>query len=315
MSKRGKVLLRNLYLALLIMLMGLAGHHEEAGAATPSGVTLLTRMSRAAQSVSYSARQTTWRKNTPTIIIQIWDNGKKQRMEFVAPPINKGDIRLDDGTHIRRYHRSENGVVQTPSSAGHVFDTARFSQKYQARVLGKSKVAGRSAWIVGIQAKNSSRYLRKYWIDTSNYLRLRAEYFGDDGKRVEATQLSSIHFGSVPSSKFVWKTPAGAKVNYAGELYTRLNRALRQATWMRVPRWLPSGYAFESVVINKTNNEIWLRYSNGSHRFSVFEQRTNDQKSTSVRKVDGGWFWSKGGMRYFIAGLGEADAKKMANSF
>lgn len=315
MIKKIKVLFSIPCQALLLVLIGVVGYSLLAGAATPSGISLLQQMSKAAQTVSYSANQTTWRKNSPALITRIWDNGKKQRMEYLTPPINKGDIQVDDGTHIWRYHRSENGVVQTPSSSKHTFDPAKFSQSYTVKLLGSSTIAGRPAEIIGITAKGSSKYLRKYWIDKSTHLRLRAEYYDTNGQRTETTQLSSVHFGSIPASRFVWKTPSGAKVNYAGELYSHLNRALRQASWLRVPRWLPAGYAFESAVVNKQNNETWLRYSNGSRRFSIFEQRTSDKKSTSLQKVDGGWFWTKDGMRYLIAGLGTADAKKLASSF
>jgi len=315
MKRNVKVLLSISFQTVVFALIGVVALGLTAEAATPSGTSLLQQMSKAGQTVSYSARQTTWRVGAPAIVIQIWDNGKKQRMEYLAPPINKGDIQLEDGAHIWRYHYSENGVVQTPASSRYPFNAAKFNQKYKAIFLGDSNIAGRPAWIVGIKEKNSSHYLRKYWIDVSKYLRLRAEYFGANGQRVETTQLGSVNFGSVPASKFVWKMPQGAKINYAGELYTHLSRVQQQAAWVRVPRWLPSGYVFESAVVNKQNNETWLRYSNGSRRFSIFEQRTSDTKSTSLQKVDGGWFWKKGGMRYLIAGLEKPDAKRLAGSF
>lgn len=315
MKRNVKVLFGISFQTVTLVLIGVVAFSLTAGAATPSGTSLLQQMNQAEQTVPYSARQTTWRVGAPAVIAQVWDNGKKQRLEYQAPPINKGDIQLEDGTHIWRYHYSENGVVQTPASLRHSFDIKRFNQRYTAIFLGDSNIAGRPAWIVGIKEKNGSHYLRKYWIDIAKYLRLRAEYFGANGQRIETTQLGSIHFGSIPSSRFVWQTPAGAKVNYAGELYTHLSRAQQKASWLRVPRWLPAGYTFESAVINKTNNETWLRYSNGSRRFSIFEQRTSDTKSTSLQKVDGGWFWKKGGMRYLIAGLDKSDAKKLANSF
>ncbi|MEO6907724.1 MAG: sigma-E factor regulatory protein RseB domain-containing protein [Abditibacteriaceae bacterium] len=315
MNRKVKVLFSVSLQALFLMLMGVVSYSLRAGAATPSGMYLLQQMSKAGQTVSYSAHQTTWRIDPPSVVTQVWDNGKKQRVEYLAPPVNKGDIQVDDGLHIWRYHRSENGVVQTPASANHTFDAAKFNQKYTVKVLGSAAIAGRSTWLLGITAKNSSKYLRKYWVDKSTHLRLRAEYYEPNGQRTEATQLSSIHLGSIPATRFVWKTPAGAKVNYAGELYSRLRRAQQQASWLRAPRWLPTGYTFESAVVNKANNETWLRYSNGSRRFSIFEQHTGDKGSSAIQKVDGGWFWKKSGMRYLIAGLGISDAKRMVSSF
>jgi outer membrane lipoprotein-sorting protein len=315
MRRNVKVLFSIPFQTALFILTGVAVSCAAAGAATPSGISLLQQMSKAAQTVSYSARQTTWRASTPAVVTQIWDNGKKQRMEYLAPPVNKGDIQLDDGAHVWRYHHSENGVVQTPSATHHAFNAAIFNQRYTVKLLGSATISGRSAWSIGIAPKGSSKFLRKYWMDKTTHLRLRAEYYDASGQRTETTQLSSVHFGPVPASRFVWKTPAGATVNYAGELYTYLRRALQQAGWLKVPRWVPDGYSFESAVINKANNESWLRYSNGSRRFSIFEQRTSDKSSSTLRKVDGGWFWKKGGMRYLIAGTNDADAKRLAHSF
>jgi len=315
MRRKVKVLLGIPFQVVLLVLMGVAISCVTAGAATPSGISLLQQMSKAGQTISYFARQTTWRANTPAIVTQIWDNGKKQRVEYLAPPVNKGDIQLDDGAHVWRYHHSENGVVQTPSAIHHAFNAATFNQRYTVKLLGSATISGRPAWSIGIATKGNSKYLRKYWIDKTTHLRLRAEYYDANGKRTETTQLSSVHFGSIPASRFVWKTPAGATVNYAGELYTHLRHAQQQASWLQVPRWLPDSYTFESAVINKANNESWLRYSNGSRRFSIFEQRTSDKGSSLLQKIDGGWFWKKGGMRYLIAGVNDADAKKLARSF
>lgn len=315
MKRKVKVLSGVPFQAALLVLMSIVVSCISARAAAPSGPSLLQQMGKAGQAVSYSARQSTWQIDTPAVVTQVWDNGKKQRVEYLAPPVNKGDIQLDDGAHIWRYHRSENGVVQTPSTTHRAFSSAKFNQKYAVKLLGSATISGRPTWIIGIATKNSSKYLRKYWIDKTTHLRLRAEYYDANGQRTETTQLSFIHFGSIPASRFVWKTPKGATVNYAGELYSHLSRAQQQAGWLRVPRWLPGGYAFESAVVNKTNNETWLRYSNGTRRFSIFEQRTSDKGSSALRKIDGGWFWKKGGMRYLIAGLGDADAKKLAGSF
>jgi len=313
MSGKLKVLL--IIKTLCLILIGVVCQTFTALAATPSGMTILLQMEHASETVSYSARQTTWRKRTPVVITNIWDGGIKKRVEYLAPPVNKGDIQVDDGTHVRRYHRSEHGVVQTPSTRRKPLRNTDFSQHYTVRLLGTATVSGRKTWIIGIVPHGSSKYVRKFWVDQYTHIRLRAELFDVSGQRTEATQLSHLHFGAIPAGKFNWKEPAGAKVNYAGELYSHIRRAQEQVTWLRVPYWLPAGYAFESVVINKSNNEAWLRYTNGSHRFSIFEQRTKDTSNTKPQQVSGGWFWKRSGMRFLIAGLDARNAQKLAVSF
>lgn len=315
MNRTVKVLFQTLLPAFVMMLTGVVCLGYPAQAASPSGIRLLQQMRHAAASTSYSARQTTWRKRTPVIITHIWDNGNQQRIKYLAPPVAKGDVQVDDGKHIWHYHRGENSVVQTPSASQRDFDIKKFTQKYNVKVLGTASIADRKAWIIGIWAKNGEHYLRKFWIDQRTHLRLRTEYFDAGGRRVEATQLGDLHYGAISNSHFEWKTPSGAKVNYAGELFSHIKRAQREASWLRLPYWLPAGYAFESAVVNKSNNEAWLRYSNGTRRFSIFEQRTKDQSSSEPIHVDGGWFWKQAGVRFLIAGVSESTVQKIASSF
>lgn len=315
MNRPLKVLFKVPFRAMWLILLISACCVQVAEAATPAGITLLQKMRRAAETVAYSARQTTSRQDAAISVAQVWDNGRQQRIEYQSPPVNKGDVQVDDGQHVWRYHRSENSVVQIPSAQGNTFDAAKFNQQYFVKVLGRASVSGRQTWIVGVFSRRTSHCLRKYWIDQKNFLRLRAEFYDDKGQLSETTQLSLIHFAPILSSRFQWKTPAGARVNYAGELYVHLDRAQAMVVWLKIPTRLPAGYIFESAVINKSNDEAWLRYSNSVRRFSIFEQRTSDPKNSNPQSVEGGWFWKRGGVRFFIAGLGAADARKLAASF
>lgn len=311
MKRRIKVLLSTI--PLLFVLTGVAQLSAGAQTATPSGSVLLQRMQQARKTTSYSAQRTIWRKQSPVIKTQIWRAGDKRRIEYIEPPIRKGDITVNDGKYTWRYHRSENSVIQTPNS--HNNRAGRGSNRnFNVTNEGATTIGGRKAWIVTIKSQKGAPRTRKFWIDQQTYLRLRTELYDTKGQRTETMQLGSLNVSAVPASLFQWKTPRGAKVNSAGELYSRLERAKRQAPWMRVPNWVPAGYVFESAVINKSKNEVWLRYSSGTNRFSIFEQRTNDTSIARPRTVSGSLFWRNKGMRFLIAGLTEADAKRVAGN-
>ena len=284
--------------------------------AAPLGEDLLRAAMNAERTISYTATETTTRLGAPTKIARVQQSGGKRRVEYSAPAIMKGDLLLDDGANLWLYHRAENSAVKTKTASrdadGRNSANRRDMKNLAVVVQARSTLAGRNAWPVLISARNKKRVLRKIWIDEKTKARLRTERFDDAGNRVEVIALSDIKSGAVSSSVFQWKTPSGAQVSNAGTLYQNLNQARSGAKWLQIPGKLPQGYAFESAVVNA--GEAWLRYSNGVRRFSIFQQRTKDSKSTPLKKAKSAWYWQQSGSRFLLAGLPEAQAKLVANS-
>jgi hypothetical protein len=83
------------------------------------------------------------------------------------------------------------------------------------------------------------------------------------------------------------------------------------APWPTSPSRLPAHYLLESVVVD--GDEIWLRYTNGLHRFSIFEQR-GAGGDVALQPVKDGWFWKRAGIRYLITGAPAGSVPEMAAS-
>jgi len=283
--------------------------------AATRGEDLLRAAMNAERTISYTATETTTRLGAPTRIARIQKSGGKRRAEYSAPAIMKGDLLIDDGANLWLYHRAENSAVKTKtaSRAGQSDANRRDMKNLAVVVQARSTLAGRKVWPVTISSRNKKRVLRKIWIDEKTKARLRMERFDDAGNRVEVIALSNIKFGAVSGSAFQWKTPSGAEVSNAGTLYQNLNQARRGAKWLQVPSKLPRNYAFEGAIVN--SGEAWLRYSNGVRRFSIFQQRTKDSKSTPFKRANNNaWYWQNANTRFLLAGLPEAQAELVANS-
>ena len=284
--------------------------------AAPLGEDLLHAAMNAERTISYTATETTTRLGAPTRIARVQQSGGKRRAEYSAPAIMRGDLLLDDGANLWLYHRAENSAVKTKTASrendGPSSANRRDMKNLAVTVQARSTLAGRKAWPVTISSRRQKRVLRKIWIDEKTKARLRLERFDDAGNRVEVVALSNSKFGAVSGSAFQWKTPSGAEVSNAGTLYQNLNQARTGAKWLQVPGRLPQNYAFESAVVN--SGEAWLRYSNGVRRFSIFQQRTKDSKSTPIKKAKSAWYWQQSGSRFLLAGLPVAQAKLVANS-
>lgn len=280
--------------------------------AAPRGEELLRDAMKAQRTVSYVATETTTRIGAPTMIARVQKSGDKRRLEYSAPAIMRGDLLLDDGANLWRYHRAEKSAIKTKTATRQKEPSQNALRLLAVSAPARSTLVGRKAWLVTVSTRNKKRVLHKIWIDEKTKARLRMERFDNRGQRVETVALSNIKFGAVPTSAFRWTTPAGARLTNAGTLYQQLGQAQRSTRWLQAPSKLPKGYVFENAVVN--SSDAWLRYSNGVRRFSIFQQRTKDARSTPFKRAGSAWYWQKSGNRFLIAGLPEAQAKLIANS-
>jgi outer membrane lipoprotein-sorting protein len=273
-----------------------------ARAETPAGADLLRAMVKAEQSASYSGIEVVTQSGAPTLKTRVWRQGLKRRVEFLEPPVRRGDVLVDDGTDVWLYHSRERAAVQT-KSLRRAADVAGLSKNpnIAARVSGPTTVAGRRAWVVELGGKGN-KATRRIWIDAATKVRLRIDRFAPGGTLAESSALQSVQFGPVPAARFDFTPPSGTKVTRtSGKLFTQLAPAKKAADWLQYPRTVPAGYVFESAIIDNKKDEAWLRYTNGVQRFSIFQQRADDVKALSAatqpRIVDGGWYWQGGGSR------------------
>ena len=218
----------------------------------------------------------------------VWRDGNKRRWEWTAPALKKGDVLVDNGSNLYLYHRSENRVTQTQSTPF------------------MSDLGG--GWNVSKSGGDAllTRGKQKLAIDGARKILLR---FENDGA---VYALQNLKFGAQPASKFSFQTPAGAKVTRSkGKLFVDIASARASVNWLQAPSQLPTGFALESAIA--ASDEVWLRYSDGKRRFSLFEQRA-EAGTVAPTKVDGGYFWKNGGIRYLASGVSSGTAKSLAGS-
>ena len=237
--------------------MALCAFSQAANAApkVPAANDLLRAMSQAEQKAEFYGVMVTNRRGEPGETVRIWRDGAKRRLEWLSPPVRRGDVLVDDGQNVWLYHRNENAAVQTKS-----LRRERMSFSGEAKTVGSGQVAGRRAWIVEL-GRRDGRNKRRIWIDAATKVRLRAERVDEKG-RVEATAL-------------------------------------------QYPRVLPTGFSFESAVVDGEKGEAWLRYTDGARRFSIFQQRARhaSTQNSAPRAVDGAWYRQSAGSRLLGVGL------------
>jgi outer membrane lipoprotein-sorting protein len=280
---------------------------------------LLSAMANARRRVAYAGTEVVTQGSAPTMRMRVWRDGAKRRLEFQAPPIRQGDVLVDDGSSVWLYHRADNTAVQTLGRNDWMQRNAeRMRRDFRPEVIGTGVVAGRRAWIVQLTPRTGKGVRYKFWIDQATKTRLRRERYTASGQRDQSTTLTNVQFGPVSPSRFRWSPPAGAKVTRTtGTLYSNLARAHGAASWLQYPRYMPSGYGFESAVVDAAKGEAWLRYTNGRKRFSIFQQRVRGGPaggSTVPDDVNGGWYWKRGDSRFLAVGIGARQVRDLAQS-
>ncbi len=252
-----------------------------------NAATLIAQMRAAEAKTQYSGTLTIVR-NGQRETARVWRDGAKRRWEWTAPAFKKGDVLVDNGTNLYLYHRAENNVTQTQSTPA----LSNLGNGWNASKSGGNFVLSRGA--------------QKLTLDGTRKNLLRFQ----NGGSIYA--LQDVKFGAQPASRFSFVTPAKAKVTRSnGKLFVDIASARASVNWLKAPAQVPAGYALESAVA--APNEVWLRYSNGKNRFSLFEQKA-ETGTIAPTKVDGGYFWKTGGIRYLASGVSAGTAKSLASS-
>ena len=293
-----------------------------AAAQTPSGSGLLNAMLKAERTASYAATEVVTQPGAPTLKTRVWRQGLKRRVEFLEPPVRRGDLLVDDGTNVWLYHSRERAAVQTRSlrRAAEMTGLSDRIGSVPTRVSGPVEIAGRRAWVVEMRAsKDKNRVLRRHWIDTATKVRMKVERFAPNGTVSATSSLQNVQFGPIPTARFAWTPSSGTKITRtSGRLFMQLAPAKRVAQWLQYPRTVPAGYSFESAIVDNKKGEAWLRYTNGAQRFSIFQQRAGDPSTlsglTEPRRVDGGWYWQGSGSRMLGVDIPAPLSDKVINS-
>ena len=254
----------------------------------PAAATLIAQMQTAEKTAQYSATLFIARDGRRETA-HVYRSGLKRRWEWTAPALKAGDVLVDNGANLYLYHASEKSVTVTGT-------TPRLAN------LG-------DGWKVAKGSDGNfvlSRGAQQLTLDGQRRVLLRFQIGGS------VYALQNIKFGPQPASKFSFQTPANAKVvRSQGKLFVDVASARAAAPWLKAPAQLPAGYALESAIA--APDEVWLRYTNGKRRFSMFEQKA-EAGIVALRKVKGGWFWKNGGVRYLVSGAPEGDVKSLAAS-
>ncbi|MGY3174103.1 sigma-E factor negative regulatory protein RseB [Pseudomonas sp. TE12234] len=174
------------------------------------------------------------------------------------------------------------GLGDTPNSAARVIDPQKLKNWYDLAVIGKSRVAGRSAVIVSLTPRDQHRYGFELHLDKETGLPLKSLLLNDKGQLLERFQFTRLDTTTVPSEGDLQPGADCKAVNLESDKSSAVKAA---QTWHS--DWLPPGFELTSSSARKdpeTKTQVSsLMYDDGLARFSVFLEPLNGAVVTDTR--------------------------------
>lgn len=235
--------------------------------------------------------------NGRTIVKVVHGPGDRKRQEIVSPMRMKGDLIVDNGKTLWHFSPRTQNVDLSPTRqwGDRVADRLRLlTQNYKMKVLGRDKVAGRSAHIVELQSTHANRGSQRLWLDQDHAVPLRIERRSAHGHLLERTEFSEITFpAAVSSEHFRLELPDNVAVTTSvrllasGRTLEELNSQLPFP--VELPSYLPRGYELLDLHLFEAKGvkSLHWRLSDGLTTLSLFMTgKAHQPELRSAREID-----------------------------
>ena len=205
-------------------------------------------------------------------------------------------------------------VVQLPEMA------ESYAKSYAFALAGEDRVAGRDAWVVGINPMDVYRYGYQIWVDKESYLPLKTELRSRSGAAIEEVMFTQMNVMSeIPDALL--------RPGIAGQDFTWFHAAAAEdrdpaigGKW-RVT-WMPEGFRIShherQALVASGDPVDHLVYTDGVASVSVFVEPLHDAApQVGPRRIGGISAFGKLEQGHQITAVGEvppATVQRMANS-
>lgn len=174
------------------------------------------------------------------------------------------------------------GLGDPSDSAKRALDPQKLKSWYDLAVIGKSRVAGRSAVIVALTPRDQHRYGFELHLDRETGLPLKSLLLNEKGQLLERFQFTRLDTHDVPSDDELQASADCKAVVLSNDKATAVKTA---QAWHS--DWLPPGFELTSSSAHKdpeTKAPVSsLMYGDGLARFSVFLEPLNGAVVTDTR--------------------------------
>jgi len=239
--------------------------------------------------------------------------GGQQRVVIVEPSDQRGRTEICDGQTRWEYYPRAHKVIVSHASGQHrpsfaeMLATPGPSSQIGATYLGDEHVAGRLAHIIELTTP-MGRPVGKLWIDGKKFVQLKVQRFCPRGTITYSAYFTTIDYNPQFSPNlFTFTPPEDTRIIRVPPALPRMDikQAERQAGFSaKLPQYIPEGYQLERsrVAVARMRGQLvlWLPFSNGVDRFSLFQGPRGLDMRTGPQRL--GEYWVAGPFCFALVG-------------
>lgn len=174
-------------------------------------------------------------------------------------------------------------VVEGQAWPARELNVEQLREWYELRLVGESRVAGRSAVVLELLPRDQHRYGVELYLDQESGLPLKSLLLNDKGQLLERFQFTRLDVSSVPADQAL-QPGANCRPVRVAESQSTVAQA-----WSS--DWLPPGFTLSSVAERPSPASgepvAWMVYGDGLARFSVFLEPLRGAKVEDARRQIG----------------------------
>ena len=170
-------------------------------------------------------------------------------------------------------------VVDGQAWPAHGLNAKQIEQWYELRLSGESRVAGRSAVVLGLVPRDQHRYGMQLYVDKETGLPLKSLLVNDRGELLERLQFTQLYTADTQPAAVLQPSTNCAPV--------RVVKARMPSAESWRSEWLPPGFNLSAVTRQPSPVSVdsvdCLVYDDGLARFSVFLEPLHDATVADAR--------------------------------
>jgi len=284
-----------------VLVCVLAGVYIVAPIAQPNPSSLLARIGKAQQYVSYEGKKiskTHCGMNCVSAVLKIEHlKPAYTRTTFLQPDRLVGTIILRRNEVAWRFSPSINRWMKIVESNPRVHedDEAVFGN-YSFSILGEAQIANRRTIVLQALPKSNEDLCKRIWVDKEHFVVIKQEAFTQDGRIVNSSQYTSIVFNPKFDQK-IFELPKNVITH--SKSTDHFNTVF--------PRYLPKGY------VKVTKGEVMagghlcyhMYFSNGVSGISLFQRPlARGEVLRKIKSTQGANIvsWHQHGMGFVLVG-------------
>jgi sigma-E factor negative regulatory protein RseB len=159
---------------------------------------------------------------------------------------------------------------------------SEIAHNYQFELIGRDRIAGRRAWVIGVLPRTAFRYGYRFWIDAENRLLLRSEVVNSSGTILEQILFTQLSLPADIADELL--EPAVNSENFTTFDKSKSTESLSlelpvAQKWL--VQWVPEGFSQREYKIQRLSASDspveHIVYSDGLATISVFVEQLKDK--------------------------------------